>query len=180
MKLGNFLRAAGSARPINPRPVTFHAKGRDEQMRLVKAKVEAVFIFVDEDQREELRVRAREVLHKKFGERPIPDGVMRDEEAYQLLFDALHEAEPNKDGQHPRLADTIDELRGSLVLRECRRLNEEYEQYVAEEFPPTITDEEWSKLVEEAKKNSASDLLTSCGYEKAISVMSFLAGRSSR
>jgi hypothetical protein len=180
MKLGNFLRAAGTAKPINPRPITFHAKGRDDQLRLVKGRVDAVFIFVDEDQREELRVCARETLQKKFGDRPIPDGVLRDEDAYHLLFEALRDAEPNKDGQHARLADTIDELRSSLVLRECRRLNEEYEQYVAEEFPPSIGDEEWAKLVEDAKKNSANDLLISCGYERAISVMSFLAGRSSR
>lgn len=179
MKLGNFLRAAGKAHPINPRPVRFFAKGRDERLRLVKAEVSAVFIFVDEDQREELRVRARESIQKKFGERPVPDGVMRDEEAYQLLFEALHEEE-SKDGQHARLADTIDELRSSLVLRECRRLNEEYEQYVAEEFPPQVSNEDFQAMVEESKKNFAPDLLTSFGYEKVVSLISFLAGRSSR
>jgi hypothetical protein len=66
------------------------------------------------------------------------------------------------------------------VLRECQRLSEAYEQWIAAEFPPSISNEEWEKLVEDAKKKSPSELLTSYGYEKALSVISFLAGRSGR
>jgi len=177
VKLGNFIRSAG-ARPINPHPVLFNAKGRDQNLKLVKAEVRAVFVFVDEDQREELRVRAREAVRKKFADREIPDGVFRDEEEYQLLFEALRDEDVDANGQYPRLADTVDELRSSLVLRECRRLMDEYEQYIAEEFPPAISKDEMAKLVEEAKKNSVSDLLTSYGFEKLVALASFSSGRS--
>jgi hypothetical protein len=39
-----------------------------------------------------------------------------------MLFEALRDEEQSGDGQARKLADTIDELRSSLVLRECQRL----------------------------------------------------------
>src|SRR5262249_39368698 len=115
----------------------------------------------------------------RFPDMEIPDAVLRDEEAYQLLFEALRDEEIDANGQYRRLAATVDELRSSLVLRECQRLHEEYEEYVAEEFPRVISKDEMAKLVEEAKKNSLSDLLTSYGYEKLVALATYLAGRSS-
>lgn len=180
MKLGNFLRTAGTAKPVNPHPVTFYAKGRDDSLRLVKAKVEAVLIFLDEDERTALRVQAREAAEKRFTGKVIPDGVYRDEESYHILFEALRQKAPNANGQHERLCDTIDELRSALVLREAQRLYGEYDLYLLKEFPPSIDDETWRKLLEEAKKNSASDLLTSYGFERVAAVLSFLAAQSGK
>jgi hypothetical protein len=177
MKLGEILQGGG-AHPVSPRRVAFQVIGHDEQMRLLKARAEAVLVFVDEHKRNGCRVKAREAVHKRFPNQDVPPGVLVDEEEYQLLFEALREASPDDKGRYPHFASTVEELRSSLMLRECQRLRAQYDQYCAEEFPPVISKEDMAKLVEEAKKNSLSDLLTSYGYERSIAALSTLAGRS--
>ena len=72
MKLGNIIRAAGTARPVNPRTVEFTAVGRDlNTFRHIVAPAKAVFVFVDEDQREALRVEARTYYSRKRGSADI-------------------------------------------------------------------------------------------------------------
>jgi hypothetical protein len=180
MKLGNILRTAGTARPVNPRPVEFIAKGTNGEFRPVVAPVKAVLVFLDEDQRQAIQVEARASIARRFPDKVVPEGVVRDEEAYHRLFHALRDAEADACGLHGRLADTVDELRAALVLPEAQRLVAEYDRYLAEEFPPVIDDETWKKLVDDAKKNSLSDLLTSYGFESVSRALSSLAGRSSR
>jgi hypothetical protein len=141
MKLGNILRAAGTARPVNPRPVEFTAVGRDlNTFRHIVAPAKAVFVFVDEDQREALRVEARTSIAERFKDKVVGDDVIRDEEAYHKLFHALRDAEADSNGLHGRFCDTVDELRQSLVLPEAQRLTADYEKYLKDEFPQVIED----------------------------------------
>jgi hypothetical protein len=142
MKLGNILRTAGTARPVNPRPVEFTAVGRDlNTFRHIVAPAKAVLVFVDEDQREALRVDARTAIAERFKDKIVGDDVVRDEEAYHKLFHALRDAEPDANGLHGRLCETVDELRQALVLPEAQRLIAEYDRYLAEEFPSVIDDD---------------------------------------
>src|SRR5438477_4319006 len=141
MKLGNILRAAGTARPVNPRAIEFTLVGRDlNTFRHIVAPAKAVFVFVDEDQREALRVDARTSIAERFKNKVIGDDVIRDEEAYHKLFYALRDAEPDPNGLHGRFCDTVDELRQALVLPEAQRLTSEYEKYLKDEFPQLIED----------------------------------------
>ncbi len=180
MKLGNFLRAAGTARPVNPRAVQFTVKGRDDELRDVVADARAVLVFIDEEARQGARIEARAALARRYPDKTIPDDVLRDEEVFQRLFLALRDADPDPKGRHGPFAESVDELRAALVLPEARRLAEEYDRYLADEFPPIIDDETWKKILEEAEKNSLGALLTSFGYESASRALSYLAGRSSR
>lgn len=142
MKLGNILRTAGTMRPVNPRPVEFTAVGRDlNTFRHIVAPAKAVLVFVDEDQRESLRVEARTSIAERFKDKVVGDDVVRDEEAYHKLFHALRDMEPDTNGMHGRLCDTVDELRQALVLPEAQRLTAEYDRYLAEEFPTVVTDD---------------------------------------
>jgi hypothetical protein len=142
MRLGNILRTAGTARPVNPRPVEFIAVGRDmHTFQPLVANAKAIFVFVDEDQRQALRVDARTKLAERFGDRIVPDDVVRDEIVYHKLFHALRDAEADANGLYGRFADTVDELRQALVLPEAQRLEREYEKYLADEFPVAIDDD---------------------------------------
>lgn len=178
MKLGQILRSRNQ--PIAPRPVTFWVVGRDEHLRETKAKATAVLVYVDEDKREQLRIEALSDLRKRFPDKIIPEAVVHDEIIYRTLFEALRDEDASDAGIYLRFAETLVELRSALVKEEADRLDEEYGNYVIEEFPAAISDEDFAKLVDEGKKNSMSALLTSCGYENAVRVLSFLAGRRSK
>lgn len=178
MKFGEFLRQGGRTRQVNLRAVTFKATGQDENLRSVTAEVPAVMAFVDEDRRETIRVEAAADLDKRYQGKQIPAGVTRDEEIYRLLFEALRDPTPNESGSHGRLFDNLTELRTALVLPEVRRLSDEYDLFLVEEFPPRVSQADFDAMVEDAKKNSASDLLSKYGFEKTVKAMAFLAVRS--
>ena len=180
MRLGDIMKTAGSTRPVLPQPIEFTAKGEDAHFRVVTAKVRACLICVDEAVRTASRVSARETIADLYKDRPVPAGVVQDEEMFSLLFHALHQPDPDEKGRYARLCETVAELRSALVLPEARRIADAYDRYLSEEFPSRLSDEEWNRLLEEAKKNSLSDLLTSFGYESAQTALSFLAGRSFR
>lgn len=180
MRLGDILRTAGSARPITLRPVSYIAIGENEYMAQVKATVPAVLMFVNEQEREQVRVDLHADLAKRFPGKELAETVVRDEEIFHLLVRALRDADADENGFHKPLAANVTELRCSLVLTEAKRLSGEYAQFMLEEFPEKIDDETWAKLVEDAKKNSLPDLLTAYGYGSVVQVLSSLAGRSSR
>jgi hypothetical protein len=60
-----------------------------------------------------------------------------------------------------RLAESADALKLALVRREAARAWAEYQTFEFEEYPPFITPEEEAALVEEARKKSLADLLSS-------------------
>jgi hypothetical protein len=139
MKLGNFLRTVGTARPVNPRPVALKIIGKDLQGHPVVAAAKAVFVFVDEDTRMNLRVKARQSLAAKYPGQDFAD-VLRDETSFQLLYQALRDAEPGAGGLFEPFAASVDELRSSLVLSEAARLVTAYQAFVEDEFPEVISD----------------------------------------
>lgn len=178
MNLHDILRSKG--RPVTVRPVSFHAVSLDENGAQVKAEVPAVLVALNELERAQVRQDADKELARRFKDQLIVESVRRDEEIYHLLHKALKDAEPNEAGSHSQLAESVAELRLSLVLLEARRLKEEYDRFMEDEFPERIDQETWNKLVEDAKKNSLPDLLTAYGYEKCRAVLRSLDGRSSR
>jgi hypothetical protein len=177
MKLGDILRGA-TMRPSVTRPVTFKVRCENPDGVVVDGLAKAVFLAVPEDQRTEALFEAQAALEKRFPGKAPPAGVAGDEEAYHLLFRALHDAEPRANGTYARFADTVTELRNALVLPVVQRLYAEYHAFVASEYPPMVPDEEFDKLVEEAKKNSMADLLSSYGFERCAALLSSLAVRS--
>lgn len=177
MKLGDILKGAG-ARVSVPHSVQFTAVGQNAQLQRISVPVPAVLIYVPEDTRETLRFDARSALAQKYPGKLPTERVISDEETFHLLFHALHQPEPGASGAYSRLCDTVDELRMSLVLNEADRLTMEYHRYMALEFPPYVSDKEFEELVDEAKKKSLADLLTSYGFEKCARALTSLAGRA--
>lgn len=180
MKLGDFFQRAQRGQQVNPRLCSFFALGTDSGFIPIKVKVDAALMCVDEDTRETVRVQARNYLQKRFVGLDIPDHVFRDEVSYRMLFHALVEAEPDSNGIHKPLCESVDELRRSLIIGEMQKIAAEYEKYVAEEFPPTISDEDFAKLVDEAKKKFLPDLLIEYGYAHVQRLVSSLADLSIR
>lgn len=180
MRLGDILRSAGTARPITLRPVSYNALVEGPRLEQLKAPVPAVLMFVSEAEREQVRIDLHADLFKRYPDKHVSDAIVRDEEVYHLLVRALRDKDPDENGYHAPLASSVVELRSSLVMAEARRLKDAYDLFVVEEFPSKIDDETWAKLMEDAKKNSASDLLTAYGYESVVQALTFLAGRSGR
>ncbi len=178
MNLGDILTTQGRAQPVHPHPVEFKAKGTNAELEIVTARVKAVLICLDEDQRTAARVAALGSVERRFKDKAVPSGVVSDEEIYHYLFEALRQPEM-VDGIHPKLAATVMELRGALVKNEANRIYREYVEYMEREFPENVSDEKWAALVEDAKKNSIPDLLTLYGYGPVSRVLNFLAGLSS-
>lgn len=178
MKLGDILRQSGRAQPVEPHPVEFTAKGQGSNFEIVTARVKAVMICLDEDQRTAARVSALAEVEKRFKDKAVPRGIVDDEETYHMLCEALRQPE-QEGGIYPKLCSTVLELRTALVFPEAKRLWSEYNTYLAREFPEAPDDETWKQLLEDAKKNSLSDLLTSYGYGRVSQALSSLAGLSS-
>jgi hypothetical protein len=176
MKLGDFLRQAPRRRPVNPRPVRFSAVEPDKTKAQAVVDAEAILVFVDEDARAQIGPAARASLEKRFPDGSLDDEDLKNERAYQLLFLCLRDAEDPRSS----FAASVDELRSALVLPEARRLTDEYDRYVQDEFPPAVDDETWRQLMEDAEKNCIGVLLTKYGSGPVGRLLSFLAARSGK
>jgi hypothetical protein len=175
-KLGDFLRQAPRRRPVNPRPVQFSAVEPDKTKAQAIIDVDAALVFVDEDARAQIGISARASLEKRFPEAALDEEDLKNERAYQLLFLCLRDAEDPR----ASLAASVDELRAALVLPEARRLSDEYDRYIQDEFPPAVDDETWRQMVVDAEKNCLGDLLTKYGSAPVGRLISSLAARSGR
>lgn len=138
MKLGDVLRTAGTAKPVVPRPVSMKIIGKGPEGHDLIAAASALFVFVDEDTRENIRVEARTALAAKFPGKDFAD-VLPDEIEYQLLYCALRDAQPGPTGLLSSFAASVQELRSALVQKEASRLVAEYYRFVDEEFPEVIS-----------------------------------------
>lgn len=158
MKLGDIIAGGGStgAYRAPTKSVKFKVLGENSQSEQVIADARAELRFVPEDEAVECRDTAERVLRKKFAD-AIPADLLLDERAFQLLQRALRDAD---DPRQP-FAASVTELRSGLQRREANRLVNVYEQWVAEEFPEQVDDDIFEQLVEEAKKKSLADLLSS-------------------
>lgn len=178
MKLGAILKSPANKSPIISRPVAFEIIGEGPDAAPFKSSVEAVFVPLSEDQREQALVEADAELAKKYQGQPVPAIVRVNSQTYHVLSKALRDAEPAANGYHASFADSAAELRSAIPMPVCRRLDEEYTRFLAEEFPVPVGDDEFNSLVDEVKKNSLSDLLSEFGYEKAVALLRHLASTS--
>ena len=174
MKLGDILRTAGTSRPAVMRPVPIRVGGEADNFSRLIGEGRACFCYVSEEDRSRALVAARKVVHERMkndalhGDMTayITDQDIRDEQTYQILFLALRDADPDDRGRHSPFASSVDELRTALSLPVVQDLWEEYQRYLAEEFPPFVDKETWEALVADAKKGCLSDLLISYGSGK--------------
>lgn len=157
MKLGDILSGSGSCRPAPTRLASFKVVGYDNAHGRVVADATARLTFVDERSRLDALAEVNADLAKTHKTEPATAARRSDEEIFHVLFRAL------KDADDPRqpFAESVTALKNALVISVARELWEEYSAFVAEEFPPWIDEEEFKALVEEAKKKSLSDLLSS-------------------
>lgn len=163
MNLSDLLDSP-QAHHVNPRPIVFRIAGRNGKGVAVKVEeAKAVLRFVDEQARSEAYRDADKALREFYrdaGAEPPIDRLIQ-ERNYHVLFRALRDAD---DPSKP-LAATVLQLRSVLVLDEARRIFDEYDRWVGEEFPEFIDADKFKALVEDAKKNSFPDLLTSYGSD---------------
>tara|TARA_R110000868_G_scaffold193723_2_gene438891 strand:+ start:94 stop:633 length:540 start_codon:yes stop_codon:yes gene_type:complete len=162
-------------------PTAHHVSGRVVNLKVigtnsagdpVQVDATARFRFVDEQERSDVLAKADEEVTKRYAGRPVPGDRQIDERSYYMLHAALRDA----DNPRSAFAETPLALKRSLVLEEAQRVYREMGLWLAEEFPESISEEDMAKLVDEAKKNSLLDLLTSSGFKRTLSVLRSLAG----
>lgn len=156
MDLGDFFKAAGRARPVNPKAVTFTAICKDEILpggmpnphgaRPVAAQIDACLVyctFVEIDQaRSAARaaLRARHVDKKKM---PLPydQADMNVEELYQQLQLTIRTFDPRTRAAGDLLFPDAESMRALVSITEANRLMGVYEAYVKAEHPEVVDDE---------------------------------------
>jgi hypothetical protein len=142
----------------------------------MSAEVTATLAYVDEFQRAEALAAAEKSVRSRFPTGPLPEVQLGNEETYQILFRALRDAE---DPKRP-FADSVDELRLSIVKPVAAWLYREYELLIEEEFPTIPTDEQFDELVADAEKKSLRALLTSMGFLRLARALPSLAAHFAR
>lgn len=172
MKLGEIITGkAGGVYDAPTRPVRFKVIGKRANGEQVVADAEAVIAFVPESQRVESRVAADKALRMSFPDGNAPADLLNDERVYHLLLKCLKDSD---DHRQP-FAMTVDELKGSLHRRVAVDLYTAYEKFSADEFPEEMDVDTFEQLVEEAKKKSLCDLLSSHGSELILRALPSLA-----
>jgi len=170
MRLGEFLSAA---RPIPHKPVKFRAIGKSPSGGPVASDVDAVFVFVDETERARARVDAIAELKKDFKDADYPPSVLSDEITYHFLYRALRDG---GDAEYRVMfAENVRALKNALVAREAARLDEMYNEWVEQEFPEDVSDEDMAKMTEDAKLRFFGDLLSAYGYSRIRRALPSLA-----
>jgi acyl-CoA hydrolase len=173
MQLGNILNGARTQRAVT-RPVKFRIIATNSREERTTAPAEAVLVFVAPDEHQEALVLAQEAIDTRFRARPIPAQVLASEQQYHFLLLALRD---KSDPAKP-FASSIGDLRLSIPGPVAEMLVAEYQRFVDEEFPDFVEDDDFEKLVEEAKKKPFADLLTSFGFSQIQRALGSLAARS--
>lgn len=162
MQIDDFFSTASRAVPAPTRTVKFRLLGRDPNSgeRLV-ADATAELAFIDEETRLDALRLADQHIKAKYNGEP-PSGRRFDEDVFFLLACAM------RDPEHldRPFAETALRLRNGLTLPEALRLHDEYQRFVREEFPDSISPEEERELVEAAKKKSLLALLSEHGSSR--------------
>lgn len=169
MNLADILNSP-KAHHVSGRLVDLRVIGRNKAGESVQAQAQARFRFVSEQERADLFAKADATVAERYAGKAPADRQI-DERNYYLLHAALRDPDP----PGGPFAQTVTELRNSLVLEEARRVFEEYDRWVDEEFPAAVSEEDMTALIADAKKNSLADLLTSYGYKRTLTALRSLA-----
>lgn len=175
MNLLDFLSEKNDGRSLAPiKPVTFQVVGEDRTSGAkVRAEARAVLVFVDEAQREDVLADAEKAMRQKYPSGEIPPLSIANEITFQKLVRALRDA----DSPRRPFADNINQLKSSLMLPVASRLIDDYDDWVSEEFPTSITVEQFEIIVEQATKKFLSGQPSSTDCSRLARVLSGLAGR---
>ena len=150
MKLGDFFSNPASARPVNPKPISFVVISKDKTFlpggaqngtkRQVRATINACLEFVGVDGETQSRVDARVRLRPVDPKAEQPDDTEIDiETQYQTLARAIREYdEREKTAGEPLFEGGAKQMRELVDLKECNRLVRAYAAYVAEEHPEVV------------------------------------------
>jgi hypothetical protein len=162
MNLGDFLNTAGSTPAAPQEPVSFEILHQTALGESHKIPCNAVLVCLPEKDRQKALAEALKHMRKQY-----PDGIpperLAEEERYQILAEAL------RDSEEPRKSFAgVAQLRTALVSSVAHELWQQYVSFLEKEFPPIIDAVEFAKLVEDAKKKSFSDLLSSIGSVKLL------------
>lgn len=189
MQLHNLLDTARLQIPEPTRAITARVRVRDGKGDTFMVDAPALLAFVDDRAAAAARreadeilgreaAEAREAYFRKHQELPAPQPPQALDVERRILCEItmLHRALRDPDDRDKPLARSAEELRGALVDSERRRLWSAYEMLVAEEFPPDITDAEFAALVEDAKKKSLADLVSSTGSAPILRALPYLVG----
>lgn len=173
MKLGDILSSKNQSGlvPSVTRDVEFKvlgkAKGSGDP---VTATAKATLCVISEEERAEALKEASLAVARRYKDAPPSEEALGFERALQVLSLAL------RDSDDPRGSFAgVDELRRALVKPVAMRLYSEYLAYEAEEFPDSIDDATFKRLLEDAKKKSAVDLLFIYGSSLIQRVLPTLA-----
>lgn len=173
MKLGDILSAKNQAGlvPSVTRDVEFKIVGKGKGSGdPVTATAKATLAVINEEERAEAIREATLAVAKLFSDVAAPQESMGFETAIHVLAKALRD----RDDPRGHFAN-VDELRRALVQPVATRLYSEYLAYQAEEFPDTVDNATFNRLLEDAKKKSVVDLLFTYGSSLILRVMPTLA-----
>lgn len=174
MNLHDLLNSP-KAHHVSGRVVEFRVIGRNQHGEHVQAQAQARFRFVSEEERAALFAKADAACSARYDGKPPADRQI-DERNYYVLHAALRDA----DSPDKPFAATVIELRNALVLEEAQRVFSELGAWLDEEFPASVSEEDMTALIADAKKNSLVDLLTSYGYKRTLTALRSLARDSGK
>lgn len=151
MQLGNIL--AGATQPVVCKPVAFHVLGVGVDGKQVKVKAEAVFRFVDEAEREDLRRKSRAYLEDKdYKGQSVPADAAREEYLRYFLMSALRDKDDPARAFCPE--GEYSRFRAALIREQVLWLHSAYDQFVSDEYPELLTEEQQKDLSKQAAGNS--------------------------
>lgn len=173
MKLGEILSAKHQSGlvPSVMRPVEFKVIGKGKGSgEHVTTSAKAILAIVSEEERMLAQRDANEAVISRYGERHPVGEAFYDEHVFQMLARAMRDA----DDPRGNFA-TADELRKALARPVAMELYSTYLDYEREEFPDRIDEAMMKKLVDDAKKKSAADLLCAYGSSLILKALPTLA-----
>ena len=160
MNLLDFLQTAGSNPPAPFEPVSFEILHQAASGESHKISCNAVLVCISEKDRQKAMAEALKKCRKDYSE-GIPPVRLAEEERYHILAEALRDADDTR-----KAFTSVGQLRASLVSSTMADLWESFTNFLDREFPPVISKEEFAQLVEDAKKKSLGDLLSSMSSAK--------------
>lgn len=152
MKLNDFLKRASTGQPHAGREIEFFVVQPDPAKQAAgpsePVRVRARLVYINDEARTEIGPAARRAIAERFEHAPTTQADEADEAAYQKIARVVRDADRPSDFF---FADADEARRALPDAVEATRILEAYSAYREEEFPATISDEEFNALVDEAE-----------------------------